>query len=140
MNKLLGTIFFACLMAVVWGMWTTLANAAPVTVGSDCAFAWDYPTTEQVKIDGFRLYLDDKVQNTAAPTDRQMYCKPMAPGVVHTATLVAFNAKGESPRSAAVEVFLPVAGPVIPPPQEIQLPVAPTGFRTVVTISVVPAP
>lgn len=110
---------------------TYASYAAPIVVDNSCTLGWDYPAAAQSSISGFRLYLDGKLQNTAAPADRKMFCMPIEKDVVHTAYVVAYNDTGESGRSNELEIILPSV-------TEIPVPVAPTGFHVVVTISVVP--
>lgn len=105
-------LFLALALAVL--AFAVGAPAQAETAGPGCEFGWTYPTAEQARIDGFRLYIDGKAQtNAAAPADRAMPCPALTAGT-HTAELTAFNAVAESPKSDALAFSYVTGAPAAP--------------------------
>jgi hypothetical protein len=105
-----------CAKSTLWlllfGLIVPSVQAA--TISSTSKLAWDYDAADQANIDGFKLYIDDKVQSIVIlPVARSISAGTLTPGK-HNFELTAYNAAQESVRSNKVEAVYVNSAPVPP--------------------------
>jgi hypothetical protein len=85
------------------------------TVGPGCTVAWDYPPADLARIDGFRIYVDGTRAATVTKTEQTVSCAALGLSAgERVLEATAYNAVGESARSAPLTVMFVGSAPPAP--------------------------